>query len=131
MNKFLDDFTNEMPQELVDAMVPIEHYAEVEGEITRFKRKVNLLSFANFKDVDYCTGKDDIPFDGLQTQAERCKNDKDGETHSYWTCSPRLGNSTGFMSVSARGNLGNFNNASIVRGVIPCFSIRIYNGEAF
>lgn len=130
MEKFLDDFTDKMPTELVDSMKIIEHIANVDGKDFRFKRKINILSYANLASNDYHFGKDDILFDGLQTEAERCKNDKDGETHWYWTCSPYLSNTANFMLVYYNGTLGYYG-ASGVGGVVPCFSIRIYNGEAF
>ena len=126
MGKYLDDFTDKMPKKLVDSMKIIEHIASVDGRVAAFRRKVNLLSLANLKKTEYHSGKDDILFDGLQTQAERCKNNKDGETYWYWTCSPYLSYTTNFMSVSCSGYLGNSNNASNVCGVVPCFSIRIY-----
>lgn len=130
MEKYLDDFTSKMPTELVDSMKIIEHIASADGKVVTFRRKVNLLSLANLKETEYHSGKDDILFDGLQTEAERCKNNKYGETYWYWTCSPSLGGTTNFMVVYATGPLGN-NGASGVNGVVPCFSIRIYNGEAF
>ena len=130
MEKYLDDFTDKMPKELVDSMKIIEHIASVDGKVVTFRRKVNLLSLANLKEAEYHSGKDDILFDGLQTEAERCKNDKDGETHWYWTCSPYLSSTTTFMGVGTNGTLGGYN-ASYVLGVVPYFSIRIYNGEAF
>ena len=131
MEKFLDDFTSKMPTELVDSMKIIEHITNVDGKDFKFKRKVNILSYANLASNDYHFGKDDILFDGLQTEAERCKNDKDGETHWYWTCSPSLSYATNFMFVNGSGYPGSYGSASGVYGVVPCFSIRIYNGEAF
>ena len=131
MEKFLDDFTSKMPTELVDSMKIIEHIASADGKVVTFRRKVNLLSLANLKETEYHSGKDDILFDGLQTKAERCKNDKDGETYWYWTCSLYLSYTTHFMGVSASGTLNNGYYVSAVLGVVPCFSIRIYNGEAF
>lgn len=71
MGKFLDDFTDKMPTELVDSMKIIEHITNVNGRDFEFKRKVNLLSYANLTKSDRHFGKDDILFDGLQTEAER------------------------------------------------------------
>lgn len=130
MEKYLDDFTDKMPKELVDSMKIIEHIASADGKVVTFRRKVNLLSLANIKETEYHSGKDDILFDGLQTEAERCKNNKDGETYWYWTCSPYLSATANFMFVYGIGGLY-YLNASYVYGVVPCFSIRIYNGEAF
>ena len=130
MEKYLDDFTDKMPKELVDSMKIIEHITNVDGKDFKFKRKVNLLSYANLTKTGRCFGKDDILFDGLQTEAERCKNDKDGATDWYWTCSPYLSGTTYFMGVGSYGYLSN-DGASSVYGVVPCFSIRIYNGKAF
>ena len=130
MEKYLDDFTDKMPKELVDSMKIIEHITNSDGKDFKFKRKVNLLSYANLTKTGRCSGKDDILFDGLQTEAERCKNDNDGSTDWYWTCSPNLSGTTAFMGVSGNGYLAN-SYASYVYGVVPCFSIRIYNGEAF
>lgn len=130
MENYLDDFTDKMPKELVDSMKIIEHITNVDGKDFKFKRRVNLISYANLTKTDRCFGKDDILFDGLQTEAERCKNDNDEVTNWYWTCSPNLSYTTYFINVGSYGGL-NSNCASCVRGVVPCFSIRIYNGEAF
>ena len=132
MEKYLDDFTDKMPKELVDSMKIIEHITNVDGKDFNvvFKRRVNLLSYANLTKTDRCFGKDDILFDGLQTEAERCKNDNYKATDWYWTYSPALCNATSFMYVYSYGYFG-YKHASYVLGVVPCFSIRIYNGEAF
>ncbi len=130
MDEYLDDLTDKMPIELVDRMKFIEHIAMVDGEVFKSCRKVNILSLANLIKTDYYSGKDDILFDGLQTEAERCKNYK-GETDWYWICSPSLSNTTYFIYVGNSGNVGNNSYASYVIGVVPGFSIRIYNGETF
>lgn len=74
-----------------------------------------------------CNGADDILFDGLLTEAERCKN-FDGETEWYWLdtpySSPIASASTYFMGVSYGGYPSTSNYASGTFAVVPCFSIR-------
>lgn len=101
MNAFLDDFMNKMPYELVQKMAEIEHGFRDEKE----SRKVSLLSLANLRaDCYQHTGKDDILFDGLKTEAERCKN-FNGETDWYWLRSPYASSTTAFWIVGS-GDLG-------------------------
>lgn len=125
MNNFLDDYLKKLPEDLVRNMCEIEH--KVEGNLVR-RSKLTLLSRWNISDTNgRCNGIDDILFDGLLTEAERCKN-VDGETEWYWldtpSSSPSAGNSAYFMSVSYNGYPGNYNYASGTGAVVPCFSIR-------
>lgn len=123
MPEYLDEFESKMPSELVSHMKVIEHISESENETKVFKRKLNLLSLANVTKTDNHYGKDDILFDGLRTEAERCKNYK-SETEVYWLRSPYLSNSSYFYLVYSGGYLIT-GSASYVNGVVPCFSIRI------
>lgn len=76
MNNFLDDYLKNMPEDLVRNMCEIEH--KVVGNLVR-RSKLTLLSKGNISDTNVCcNGVDDILFDGLLTEAERCKN-FDGE----------------------------------------------------
>jgi len=125
MEKFLDDFTDKMPTELVDVMKVIEHVANVNDEVVTFRRKVNLISYANLYKTDYHFGKDDFLFDGLQSEAKRYKNDKDIGACWFWTCSPFPGCATFFMNVFNGGYLSGSDPGNVI-GVVPCFSIRIY-----
>lgn len=123
MNQFLDDYLDRMPKSLVDRMCEIEHKAN--GEIVR-KSKLTLLSYANVtKDTgDYeLDGTDDIPFDGLLTESERCKNDKNGETCWYWLDTPYIDYSTYFLYVGSYGIPYGYNGASNAGAVVPCFSL--------
>lgn len=127
MNDYLDAYLAKMPKSLVNIMCEIEHCAD--GNLVR-RSKLTLLSRKNVKDDEFkydLNGADDILFDGLQTEAECCKN-LDGETMYYWldtpTSSPYAGNSTGFTLVNIYGNPSYNYNASYTYAVVPCFSIR-------
>lgn len=66
-------------------------------------------------------------FDGLKTEAERCKN-FNGETAYYWLDtpwerSPRVDSSTGFMIVGIYGWAIHYNSAASTYAVVPCFAI--------
>ena len=125
MNDFLDDYLKKMPEGLVNNMCEMEHC--VDGNIVR-KSKLTLLSRKNVSESkwDYeCNGADDITFDGLKTEAERCKN-FDGETEWYWLDtplrSPNVTNSTPFWYVHYTG--GVFGSLAYgLYAVVPCFSI--------
>ena len=127
MNDYLDAYLAKMPESLVNIMCEIEHCAD--GNLVR-RSKLTLLSRKNVKDDEFkydLNGADDILFDGLQTEAECCKN-LDGETMYYWldtpTSSPYADNSTNFMNVSSNGYPSYNTNASSTGAVVPCFSIR-------
>lgn len=124
MNNFLDDYLKKMPEDLVRNMCEIEH--KVEGNLVR-RSKLTLLSRGNISDTNgRCNGVDDILFDGLLTEAERCKN-LDGETEWYWLdtpySSPFASYSTTFMGVGTSGS-PYYSSASDTNAVVPCFSIR-------
>lgn len=127
MNKYLDDYLEKMPKALVNQMCEMEHV--VDGNTIR-KSKITLLSGKNvLSEVkhDY-TGADDIEFDGLKTEAERCKN-LNGETIWYWLDtpwwrSPHVDSSTSFMGVGSSGWPGGSNGATYTSAVVPCFSIK-------
>jgi hypothetical protein len=127
MNDYLDAYLAKMPESLVNIMCEIEHCAD--GNLVR-RSKLTLLSRKNVKDDEFkydLNGADDILFDGLQTEAECCKN-LDGETMYYWldtpTSSPYAGSSTHFVFVYTSGYPGNYSNATGTDAVVPCFSIR-------
>lgn len=121
MEKFLDDFEDKLPQDLVAILSDIEHVTDKRTHV----RKVALLSLANVgcDDNNQCIGKDDIKFDGLQTEAERCKN-LNGETYWYWLDTEYVSPSAYFLGVSGYGGVGDYGYASIAYGVCPCFSIK-------
>lgn len=124
INQFLDDYLESMPKSLVDRMTEIEH--KTSGEIVR-KSKLALLSYANIvrNTGNYeLDGTDDIPFDGLLTEAERCKNDENGETRWYWLDTPGADYSTAFLSVSNGGYPGIHYFASSAGAVVPCFALK-------
>lgn len=123
MDQFLNDYLSKMPKSLVERMLDIEHKAN--GEVIR-KSKLTLLSYANVvKDTkNYkLNGADDIPFDGLLTEAERCKNNKTGEARWYWLDTPHVDSSAGFMGVNISGWPSNGNTAPYAYAVVPCFAI--------
>lgn len=124
MNNFLDDYLKKMPEDLVRNMCEIEH--KVEGNLVR-RSKLTLLSRGNISDTNgCCNGADDILFDGLQTEAECCKN-FDGKTEWYWldtpSSSPYVTASTYFWNVNIIGNVAT-NGAGTSLAVVPCFSIQ-------
>lgn len=122
MSDFLDNFLKKMPDSLVERMLEMEH--SVEGKIIR-KSKLMLLSYGNVVYGDTrCDGADDILFDGLQTEAERCKN-LDGETREYWTDTPDADASTNFRGVNYSGFTSS-GDAGDAGGVAVCFSIYRY-----
>ena len=125
MDETLRKLEREMPEELVNNLREIEHIAVVDGERYVYKSKLNLMSLSNVRENDYHFGEDDILFDGLKTEAERCKN-YEGETYWYWLRSPHISSATYFMIVSGSGGIGS-GGASGVYGVVPCFSIQIMN----
>ena len=127
MNDYLDAYLAKMPENLVNIMCEMEHCAD--GNLVR-RSKLTLLSRKNIKDSEFkydLNGADDILFDGLQTEAERCKN-LDGETAIYWldtpTSSPLVGHSTTFVYVNYGGTPYNSYDATVALAVVPCFSIR-------
>lgn len=123
MNQFLDDYLSKMPKSLVERMVDIEHKSN--GKIVR-KSKLTLLSYANVvKDtVNYkLDGADDILFDGLLTETERCKNNKNGETAWYWLDTSWDDSSTIFTYVGIGGWPGYGNYATTTSAAVPCFSV--------
>ena len=124
MESFLDDFEALMPEELVENMCMVEHIIEDDdGKEFVYRRKLNLLSKANMNECDGHSGDDDILFDGLKTEADRCKN-YNGLTDYWWLRSPGLGSSPNFWLVGASGGFSTYT-ASAVFGVVPCFSIII------
>lgn len=126
MNKYLDDYLEKMPKALVNQMCEMEHVCD--GNLVR-KSKLTLLSGKNVSSEakhDY-TGADDIEFEGLMTEAERCKN-LNKETLWYWLdtpwmCSSNISSSSGFLGVDCGGwpNYGNYTTAAYA--VVPCFAI--------
>ena len=126
MNNFLDNYLKKMPKDLVTMMCHNEH--SIDGNLVQ-KRKLTLLSRKNVSESegDYeCNGADDITFDGLKTEAERCKNFY-GKTEWYWLdtpqSSPNTPNSTNFWLVPNGGGLSHAI-ANYSLAVVPCFSIQ-------
>lgn len=129
MNDYLDAYLAKMPESLVNIMCEMEHCAD--GNLVR-RSKLTLLSRKNVEDSEFkynLNGADDILFDGLQTEAECCKN-LDGETMYYWldtpTNSPYAGYSEYFMIVPNVGYPYYLYSASNTNAVVPCFSIYRY-----
>lgn len=127
VNSFLDDYLKKMPENLVTMMCQNEH--SIDGNIVR-KSKLTLLSRKNVSESEWdyeCNGADDITFDGLKTEAERCKN-FDGETEWYWIDTPRSSSnatsSTNFWNVASYGNVKD-HNVNTTGAVVPCFSITL------
>ena len=130
MNEYLDNFMKELPEDFLDICGEIEH--KVNGQLIR-KAKVTLLSYGNTTGCENCNGIDDIQFDGLKTEADRCKNDTNGETCWYWEDTPYdyegwdedsyASNSTYFLYVDTYGNPHYGYGASGAGGVCPCLSI--------
>lgn len=130
MNEYLDNFMKELPEDLLDICGEIEH--KVNGQLIR-KSKVTLLSYGNTTGCENCNGIDDMQFDGLKTEADRCKNDTNGETCWCWEDTPYdyedwdedsyASDSTGFLYVGIGGCPYNYCYASGAHGVCPCLSI--------
>ena len=114
----LREIREKMPPEFVDELRYIKHKSKNRFELNG---RVNILSMANIGQEGYDCGQDDIPFDGLLTEAERCKNYK-GETDWYWLSSLYLSSSATFYYVSANGRRWRSYGASSVDGVVPSFS---------
>lgn len=134
MEKFLDDLQSKMPSELVAVMKTIEHKSKNGFTMSR---KLNILSYGNVCGDTNCSGKDDMLFDGLKTEAERTKNFK-GETEWYWLAtmwdgerSPSLSSSAYVMRVSNNGYMGYSTSATGTGGVVPGFSLSIKNCDSY
>lgn len=118
MAEFLENFENKLPKDLVSILSDIKHDADKYSHSS----KVSLLSLANIGcDEDKeCVGADDIEFDGLLTEAERCKN-FEGKTRWYWL---DTADSIGFCFVNSDGSLGHSFNREYDITVVPCLSIK-------
>lgn len=133
MKEYLDNFMKELPEDFLDICGEIEH--KVNGQLIR-KSKVTLLSYGNTTGCENCNGSDDMQFDGLRSEADRCKNDTNGETCWYWEDTPYdyedwdedaiASNSTYFLLVTTSGNPCNIGhgNASSTHGVCPVIAIK-------
>lgn len=131
MNEYLDNFMKKLPEDFLDICGEIEH--KVNGQLIR-KSKVTLLSYGNTTGCENCNGSDDMQFDGLRSEADRCKNDTKGKTCWYWEDTPHdykdwdedfsASNSTGFLYVSAFGYSCNNLGASGTGGVCPVIAIK-------
>jgi hypothetical protein len=119
MNDFLDDFMGKLPKDLLSIMGEIEH--KLNGTVVR-KSKVTLVSHGNLTVDECCNGVDDMLFDGMQTDAERCKN-LDGKSCWRWTDSSSVVNSTHFLNVNTSGYPSSYYFASGDCAVCPCISI--------
>lgn len=130
MDEYLDSFLSNIPKAFLDICGEIEH--KVNGYTIR-KSKVTLLSYGNTTRCGNCNGVDDMQFDGLKTEAERCKNNADGGTCWYWEDTPYYyedwgedsyaSDSTPFIYVYNDGIPRSGNHASGTGGVCPCLSI--------
>lgn len=129
MNEYLDNFMKGLPEDFLDICGEIEH--KVNGQLIR-KSKVTLLSYGNITGCENCDGADDVQFDGLKTEADRCKNNTDGKTCWYWQDTPYnyedwgsayASYSTNFLGVNTYGNPHYYGTASYTHGVCPCLSI--------
>lgn len=130
MDEYLDSFLSNIPKAFLDICGEIEH--KVNGYTIR-KSKVTLLSYGNTTGCKNCNGADDMQFDGLKTEAERCKNNADGGTCWYWEDTPYyyedwgedsyVSDSTPFIYVYNDGIPRSDNHASGTGGVCPCLSI--------
>ena len=130
INNVLDELENGMPYELVNIMETFEHKKYDFG----LSRKLNLLSSANLRKDDDAVGFDDIVFDGMKTEAERCKN-YNSKTYWWWLCdlwerSPPFSNSTTFTFVLANGSIISNGSAGYIGGVVPGFSIITFDTDA-
>ena len=131
MNEYLDNFMKKLPEDFLDICGEIEH--KVSGQLIR-KAKVTLLSYGNTTGCENCNGIDDMQFDGLKTEADRCKNDANGETCWYWEDTPYdyedwdedsiASYSTSFLTVNASGGPCNYYYASGAGGVCPVIAIK-------
>lgn len=132
INEYLYNFMKELPEDLLDICGEIEH--KVNGQLIR-KSKVTLLSYGNTTGCENCNGADDMRFDGLRSEADRCKNDTNGETCCYWEDTPydyedwdedaNASYSTYFLLVYTTGNLYYVTGAaSATHGVCPVIAIK-------
>ena len=131
MDEYLDNFLAKIPKAFLDICGEIEH--KVNGCTIR-KSKVTLLSYGNTTGCENCNSADDMQFAGLKTDAERCKNNANGETCWYWEDTPYnyedwdedalASNFTNFLYVNANGHPYYGANASYAAGVCPCLSIK-------
>lgn len=123
MNDFLDNFLNGCPKSLVDKMCEIER--KLDGRIIR-KNKIMLLSRANVEvDTEDCNydGIDGIAFDGILSEAERCKN-FENSTLSYWLDTrDRVDFPNTFYSVDFRGGIEAGCDGACLKAVVPCFAL--------
>lgn len=122
MNRFLDDYLESMPKTLVDRMTEIEH--KVDGKIIR-KSKLTLLSYANVaKNTENrkLDGSDDILFDGLLTEAERCKN-RGKKSDSYWLDTPSRDYSNSSATINFDGAVNANGWITNIYAVVPCFAL--------
>lgn len=129
INNVLDELENGIPYELVNIMETFEHKKYDFG----LSRKLNLLSSANLRKDDDAVGFDDIVFDEMKTEAERCKN-YNSETYWWWLCdllerSPIISDFTSFYYVNGGGYLISSGGASNIGGVVPVFSIITFNTD--
>ena len=126
-SSFLDEFETKLPSELLDIIAT--NNQKISGNETEQNRKVFIPSLANIgcDTSNRCCGLDDIPFDGFNTQADRCANFK-GETDWWWLSTPEdncdVVSSAYFAYVNSTGYCYSYN-ASYARGVRPAFGIFI------
>lgn len=129
MNKCLDDFMGKIPKNFLDVCGEIEH--KINGNILR-KSKVTLLSHGNVTGDKICNGADDIQFDGMRTDAERCKNNTHGEACRYYEDTPFDSyinldevscSETDFFNLYGNGIPNARTNSLYMLGICPCIAI--------
>lgn len=131
MYEYLDNFMKELPEDFINLCGEIEH--KVNGHLIR-RGKVALLSLGNTSGCKNCNGADDMQFDGLRSEADRNKNDTNGETCWYWEDTlydyeDWDGDSSGFnyksfFVVTPFGRSGDDRDgASVSLSVCPCLCI--------
>lgn len=123
INAVLDIIEAGMPHEIVDVMDTIEHKI---NDYT-LTRKINILSRTNLQNGDEDFGYDDILFEGLQTEVERCKG-LCGDTRRWglldlWREQFQTDYSPKYsIIVSSNGEI-TANDMTHEHGIVPCFSI--------
>lgn len=126
INSFLDDYLNKMPKDLVTMMCNNEHCF---GDDVVRKSKLTLLSEKNVSRGKHnckCNGADDIEFDGMKSEAEKCKNFQ-GKSVLYWLDTPEASLKNPdfryFLAIQNNGCLTNCF-ADCTYAIVPCFSIQ-------
>lgn len=125
MQKYLDtEIWNLLPDELKN-IISVTRRKYKDGDQTKeFDTKLFLLSASEVFEKDDCYGEEELysQIDYFKDERNRVKC-KDKETAHWWLSSPYAGGSASFCGVNTSGNT-NYNSASYVHGVVPCFCIK-------